>query len=487
VEYIDVADARIFPDSMKVTIRKKAKMDELENAEIVANFITKYHKITEAHVRIDAAKKYQASGKYPYIDSKGGEQIIFFADIKPDTLFQTRASGEIAEDKNFKLSEQFGFYGTVELIAKDQFLTFDGATKIEHDCDEFAKNWLKFRAEIDPANIQIPVTSEMKDLDGNPVAIGLVRRNPADFDSIGIYPTFMSALERPNDFVMFTSTGVLNYNEGTKEFRVASPEKLINREENGNYIALHTESCSMEGDGFVDLALNLPDVEFKTYGVVNYNAAKKLTTMNLSGGADFFMDKKVVEMLAEDVKTTEGLGAIDFNRTTLKQAISEQASKEEAENIKTEYTIKGPEEIKKLPKELSSPVFYLSNLRMTWNQRAGGFISKPITGLVALFGDPLFKDFTVRLAIQYSVEGGQYGTKMGFLVELPGGEKPGNYYFFRFERMKNQTVVNIITSNKEMQGYIAELKDDKLKQKKLSFKLRTKTDYMLQFKGLFGE
>jgi hypothetical protein len=487
VEYIDVADARIFPDSMKVTIRKKAKMDEFDNAEIIANFVTKFHKITEAHVRIDARQKYQASGKYPYIDSKGGEQIIYFADIKPDTTFQTRATGDIGEDANFRLSDQFGFYGTVELIAADKFLTFDGATKINHDCDQFAKNWLKFRAEIDPENIQIPVSGEMKDLNDNPIAVGLVRRNSTDIDSTGIYPTFLSALERPDDYVMFTSAGVLNFNEDAKEFRIASPEKLVNREENGNYIALHIESCSMEGDGLVDLALDLPDVEFKTYGVVNYNAAKKQTTMNLSGGMNFFMDKKVVEYMGEDIKTTEGLGAIDFNRTTLKQAISEEVSKEEAENIKSEYTIKGPEEIKKLPKEMSEAPFYLSNLRLEWNERAGGFVSKPITGLVAVYGDALFKDFTVRLAVQYSAKGSQYGTKMGFLVELPGGEKPGNYYYFRIERLKNNTVINITTSNKEVQNYIAELKDDKMKQKKVSFKLRSKTNYLLEFKGLFGE
>lgn len=488
VEFVDVADARIFPPEQKLTIRKKAKMDEFEGAEIVANSVTKYHKITEAHVRIDAANKYQASGKYPYTDSKGGEQIIFFADIQPDTIFQTRAKGQIDEEKNFHLSDKFDFYGSVELAASDQFLTFDGATRINHECNEFARNWLKFRTEIDPNNIQIPVDSEMKDLDDNPIAVGLVRRNAGTMDSINIYPAFLSALERPTDYVMFTASGVLNYNENAKEFRIASPEKLINREEKGNYIALHIESCSMEGDGQIDMALNLPDVEFKPYGVVNYNAATKQTTMNLSGGLEFFMDKKVIEYLAEDIKTTEGLGAIDFGRTTLKQAVTEEVSKDEAENLQSEYTIKGPEAIKKLPKEMSSAPVYLANLRLEWNDRAGGFISKPITGIVSLFGDPLFKDFTVKYGVFYSVEGGSIGTKMGYLVELPGKEdKPGNYYYFGFERRKNTTVVQITSSNKELQTYIAELKDDKLKQKKLSFELRTKTDKMMIFRGNVGE
>ncbi|MEX1002941.1 MAG: hypothetical protein WDZ35_12560 [Crocinitomicaceae bacterium] len=489
VEYVDVADARIFPPEEKLTIRKKAKIDDLEGAEIVANSVTKYHKITDAKVAIKARKDYQASGKYEYTDNKDKIQTILFSDIQPDTTYQTRASGQIEENEGFRLSEQFDFYGTVELIASNQFLIFDGATRINHDCDQFAKNWLKFRTEIDPNNIQIPVSTEMKDLNDKPIAVGLVRRNTSTMDSISIYPAFLSVLERPADFVMFTSSGVLNYNEGTSEFRIASPEKLINREEKGNYIALHTESCSMEGDGKIDMALNLPGVEFDTYGVINYNAATKKTTMNLSGGLQYFMDKKVQEMMAENILATEGLGAVDFPRTTLKQALTEEVSKEVAENIQTEYTIKGPQEIKKLPKEISEAPIYLTNLRLEWDDRTNGFVSKPITGIVSLHGIPLFKDFTVRWAVQYSVEGGQFGTKMGYLIELPPNEDeiPGNYYFFGFERRKGDTQIYVTTSNKELQNYILELKADKKKEKKVAFELRSKSDRLIQFKSYFGE
>ena len=293
VKYIDVADARVFPPEEKVIIRKKAKMDDLVGAEIVANSVTKYHRILEAHVSILARQNYQASGKYSYIDSKGGEQLIFFADIKPDTAYQTRAKGTIEEDAGFYLSERFDFYGGVELAASEQFLTFDGATRIRHDCDKFARNWLKFRTLIDPKNIQIPVSTEMTDLEGNPIAVGLVRRNTNIIDDIEIYPTFLSALDSVNDFVMFGSYGVLNFNEQASEFRIASPEKLVDRSRKGNYIALHTESCSMEGDGMVDMMMNMPDVEFKTYGTVNYNAASKKTTMNLTGGLEMFFEDKM--------------------------------------------------------------------------------------------------------------------------------------------------------------------------------------------------
>lgn len=489
VEYIDVADARIYPDSMKVTIRKKAKMDQLSNAEIVANSVTKYHKITDATVDINARMDYLASGNYPYTDSKGGEQIIFFGEIKPDTIFQTRATGNIAEDKDFYLSDKFDFYGTVELSASDQFLTFDGATRINHDCEQFAKNWLKFRTEIDPNNILIPVSGEMTDLDGNPIAVGLVRRNTNVLDDIEIYPTFLSALDSSGDYTIFTSSGVLNYNEGSSEFRIASPEKLINRADTGNYIALHTESCSMEGDGLIDMNLNMPDVEFKSYGVVSYNAADKSTTMNVSGGLEFYMEKKVLEYMYDDIKATEGLSDIDFGRTTLKQAVTEMVSKEDAENMETKYvTGGGSEAIKKLPKEMETAPFFLSNLRFEWVPRANGLVSQPITGLVAIDGKPLFKDFTVRVMIRFFSEGKNSGTQVGLLIELPGKEGvPGNTYFYSLESRKGKTNVYVYTTNKEMATYMAELKSDKLNQKKIEIILTSKASRLVNFKSYLPE
>ncbi|MDG1914729.1 MAG: hypothetical protein P8I55_09095 [Crocinitomix sp.] len=487
VTYLDVADARIFPEDEKVIIRKKAKMDPFENAEIVANFITKYHKITEAHVEVLARRAYEASGTYPYVDSEENIQTIFFENIRLDTAYQTVAKGVIEESANFRLSNKFDFYGGVELYASKPFLTFDGATRINHDCNQFARNWLTFRTDVDPTNIQIPVASgDLTDLEGNGIAIGLVKRNTPNSDNLEIYPAFLSALENETDHILFTSTGVLNYNDAAKEFRISSPEKLINRAESGNYIALHIESCSMEGDGLVDLGLELPGVEFETYGNVSYNTATKLTTLNLSGGLDFYFDKKAMEFISNAISSSEGLSGVDLGRTTFEQAVQEQVSKDEAENIRADYTVDGV--VKKFPKELNKQI-YMTNLRLKWDSRAIGFVSEPITGIVGLNGVPLFKDFTVRLALEYTVEGADRGNKLGYLIEMPGGDKPGNYYYFRFERIKKSTVMSLITSDKAMQNYVLELKDDKLKEKDFSYALRTKNaaGYLSTFRTFWGE
>ena len=480
VDYIDVADARITPNNNQIIVYKKAVIDPMENAVIVANFITKYHSIINAHVEIKARRKYNARGDYKYIDANEKEQLIYFSEISLDSAFQTTAMGEIASQTNFKLSDQFDFYGKVKLKASTKFLTFDGATRINHDCDQFAKNWMKFEAEIDPNNILIPVNKQMKDLEGNDIAVGLVLRNTSDYDSLGVYPAFLSSLENKNDKILFTAAGELTYNEQANEYRIASSEKLINRAEKGNYISLHTQSCSMKGDGVVNLNLDIPDVEMFTVGSVEYTASTNSTTMNLSGSIQHFYDKKAMEFMSNAILTTDGLAGVDFNRTTLEQSIKELVDEKTAENFKSDYTIKG--EIKKVPKEMEQPI-YFTNVKLQWDKRNKAFLSKSISGITNLYEVPIMRDFTVKFALAYSVKNADRGDKLMYMVDLPGNR----YYYYNFERLKKDTKLQVFTTDKLLEAYLLALKEDKRKQKKLGYEFSNKTIYIAQFKSLFGE
>lgn len=480
VEYVDIADARIMPVDQKIIIYKKAKIDPLKEATIITNFITKYHKMTNATVEIKARRAYEAEADYNYIDSKKQAQLIHFDKVGLDSAYQTVAKGTVSKQTQFKLSNQFDFYGEVKLKASTKYLTFDGATRINHECDQFAKNWMKFIAEINPEKILIPVNSNMKDLDGNEIGVGIILRSTNDYDSLGIYPAFLSALENKNDKILFTSQGVLTYNDQAKEYRIASEEKLINRSEKGNYISLHVQSCSMKGDGLVDLASELPDVNMYAVGTINYNTATKKTSMNISGKIDHFYDEKAMEYMSNKIITTEDLTGIDFNRTTLEQSIKELVDEKTAENFKSDYAIKG--EIKKVPKDMESPI-YFSNLRLTWDDRNKAFVSKSISAIVNLYNVPIMKDFTVKLAIKYAVKNADRGNKLMYMVELPGGQ----YYFYHYERLKKDTKLQIFTSDKLLEAYLLELKADKRKQKKMLFEFANKSIYLSQFRALFGE
>ncbi|MGY8926351.1 MAG: hypothetical protein ACKVJC_03545, partial [Flavobacteriales bacterium] len=162
-------------------------MDELKNSRIIANYITKYHSFEKSTIKIKARRDYEASGEYPYYDKDSIVTYITMNDIGLDTSFQTRASGKITDEVGFKLSDKFDYYGDVSIRAASPLISFSGATRINHDCEKFDKNWMAFMAEIDPKNIQIPVTNEMLDLDGNRISAGIVWRDSPATDSLELY------------------------------------------------------------------------------------------------------------------------------------------------------------------------------------------------------------------------------------------------------------------------------------------------------------
>src|SRR5690606_12424359 len=263
VEYIDVADARIYPAGQEIIIRKKAVMDQLENASIVANYITKYHKFERSTVNITARRAYSAKGEYPYYDKDSVPNYIVMDPIALDSSYQTYAKGTIDQARNFKLSEQFDYYGTITVKAASPEILFNGATRINHECKDFERNWLAFTSSIDPKNIQIPVSNNMKNLDGQTIAAGIVWRDSPNVDSISLYPTFLSKVANPNDPIVITSSGYLTYDENEKEFQIASREKLINRSSKGNFLSLNTETCSMLGEGVINLGMDHGDVKIQ--------------------------------------------------------------------------------------------------------------------------------------------------------------------------------------------------------------------------------
>jgi hypothetical protein len=478
-KFIEVADARIFPDSSKVVIRKKAQMDPFEDAEIVANFITKYHKITDVDAEITARRAYTASGDYTYTDFKENEYIIHFNEIRLDTSYQTVANGKVADTQGFKLSPQFDFYGDVFMKASEPFLNFKGATRIAHDCDKFEKNWMSFQTSVDPENIQIPVKEDMKDLEGNSISAGILWRHSNNMDSINMYPTFLSQVVDDEDPVVITASGLLQYNESAKEFQLGSKEKLVNRGAAGNFISLHTSSCSLDGDGKINLGMDYGNLETKAVGVVNYNQEKDVTTLNLTLAINAPLDAKIFESVGEKIATIEGLNDADFSSTTLEQAIMEWVDLKTADKIKSDYTLK--KEFKRVPKEMQESIV-ITGLRLTsyskfGDQQRGLKSSVEQAAIVNIFGQPVMKYVPVKF---FAEQRTATGDRFGLLMDVPGGY----LYFIDYDNRKNGTM-SILSNDVEFNTEIEELKPDKRKTKKFIYQTTKNSAYKSQFLRVF--
>lgn len=483
VEYLDVADARIFPDSMKVTIRKKAAMDPLDNSTIVANYITKYHRFVKGSTKVTARRAYTSEADYPYIDADSTITIVHMDKIGLDSSYQTIATGKISSEANFKLSKQFDYYGDVKIQAANPLITFSGATRINHNCEKFPRNWMSFTSQIDPKNIQIPVSESMKTLDGIPVSAGIVWRDSRSPDSVKLYPTFLSTLVSPKDPILITASGLLQYNFAAKEFQIGSADKLVNRNGKGNFLALHTESCSMNGDGKINLGMDYGDVTVDAIGVANYNQSTGQTTLNITARYNLPMDKGLMEKVASKIVATEGLKQLDFGSNTMMQAVTEWKDAKTAEDIKNDYIQKN--EVRKLPRELEQGIVItgirLSSYNNNDSQISGLITNVESAAIVNIYDKPVFKYVPMKAFFKQVYSENPGGDKFGLYFSIPGGSD----YFLDYGMTKKDGLLQVYTTDKDLESGITAIKEDKRKSKNFKYDPTTNSALLSIFMRLF--
>ena len=490
VEYINVADAIIYPDSSILRIRKKARMDVLKNAKIEANYITKYHTFLDAEVEIKARRDYEATGLYPYYDRDSNKFMITMTSIDLDTSFNTKGVGLIKDSEGFKLSDEFDYYGNISVSARTPEILFSGATRINHNCEKFDRNWMAFNAKLDPKKIQIPVSSEMNDLEGNPISAGIVWRNSEFNNEIRMYPTFLSGLADPSDPIVITASGFLQYNADSKEFQIGSQDKLVNRGEKGNYIALNTKTCSMEGDGIISLGMDFGVPNVETVGTVSYNQEKDETSLNLTAKFDLGLDKGLMQSLGKRINGIEGIkGPRDLRGITVEQAITEWEDVKAADKFKTDYVYGG--RVKALPDALNNSIV-LTGIKMKSYAKPGsekGLITTNGTAtIVNFYGEPLMKEMPMKLFFEQVYNPPKTDKKEqkegdSFILNFsaPGGS---DYYFYYDHDLK-EPLLELISTDIDFLADIDAIKEDKRKKKGYLYKSGTGTTPEIILRRLF--
>lgn len=468
VEYMDIADARIYPDSSKVNIRKKAVLDPFDNATIVANYITKYHKFERAHVNVTARKAFTATGEYPYYSKDSIPTYILMQNIRPNAEYVTQAEGVVEKERSFQLNEHFDYYGKLKVVASSPEIFFDGATRINHDCKDYERNWLAFASFVDPQNVQIPVTTTMKNLDGEAISAGIVWRDSPVVDSIALYPTFLSKLVSASDPVVASASGYLTFNKYSSEFQIGTKEKLVNRNASGNFLAMNTNTCNLLAEGIINLGMEHGDVKIETVGTANYDLATNETRFNLTARFNMPLDKGQMRDVAERVNEAN-LKPMEFNlMNTLKMAITQWNGADAADKLEEDYSIKN--EVKRVPVGTDAPIV-LSGIHLKYyNSKANnykGLVSTIESAiLVSMYDKPVMKYVTFRGFFQqkYSGAGGDW---FALLLDIPGGKD----YFFNYSMNKKEGVLDIVTSDEKLSSEITSLKEDKRKKKNFLYQL----------------
>ncbi|MFM7683923.1 MAG: hypothetical protein ACKO7P_14450, partial [Bacteroidota bacterium] len=403
VEFVQVGDARIFPDSMKVCIRKAAKMDPLKNAIVVANYITKFHKFTEANVTINSRSAYDGNCNYPYFDRDSIITIIPMQSIvyQKDKR-ETVVMGHISEGMKFKLSKEFDYFGKISILASSPGLFLSGSTRINHSCS-YDKSWLSFSDTINPKKIQIPVNQKQVSTKNEPVLSGFAWRNSLKLDSLRVYQGFLSKKERDSDIELLSASGFVQFNEVANEFQIGTKSRLQKLDSLSTFYSLHLGTCILSGFGPINLGINYGETSIKAYGKLEYNPLDKKTSSYLNVAIDMQVPKDVMEIIANNIKADENLKEVDLKagKYGLKNNFAYWIA-EEHERVFKDFD---EDRLKKMPDELDQTLI-LSGVRLEslMGSAAGGrkaergFISdkNATVGLVSISGIPVLKELNTR-------------------------------------------------------------------------------------------
>lgn len=448
VRIIKVADAAIYPSKGKVRILKEAKMETLENAEILANMATKYHNFYEATVNVLSRKRYKASAKYTYIDEASTSQQIYFDEIDVDTTLQTFAIGKISPTAKFTLSPQYDFTGKIKLLASMEFMTFDGATRIKHTCDS-VKSWLRFVAEINPNDIYIPVTKDLRDLDSNRIAASVLLSD----DSLRIYSKFLAPKYNPKHAELILAEGFLYFDKVSNEYRISNKEKLKLLSLPGNFISLGVNECVVFGEGKFTYGADLGQVKVVPYGNIKYDIVKDTAEISTVIAIDFHFVENGMKMISESFEKATDLRGVNLTSLTYTKALGEIVGVQTADKLISEINVYGA--FKRFPDELRH-TFFLNDVKQYWNPASNSFMS---SGAALGVGNVLKTQINKFATGYFEIEKQKTGDILSLYLETSSNV----WYFFTYKR----GVMQAISSNTDFNTLI---KDAKTKDRTLEVK-----------------
>lgn len=441
IDYIIVADSKVQPDSNYVVIEKWANMRRLQRAQVISNFVTQHHKIFNADLKIDGRKRYEGSGDIIYKDENKKEQKIHISNFRLDSTYQTVAYGEIAEKDQFFLSPAFEYYGKFKLNASNPHLTFEGGVRILHNCNNVARTYFKFNAEINPLEIYIPVDSSLRDMSMSKLGVGVIIK---DEPPMKIYPGFLSAKSYKNDRGLIESSGYLYYDKLKKTYLIGSKEKIRQPKLPGQLLALNTTTCVLTGDGMMDFNIDLGMMSMKSVGSVQFQTVDSTLNAQSSTLLNFPFDEGAQKYLAEKLSNAN-LDPIDLTKTQFEKSLVEFLGQEKSDKVIADMALDG--ELKKLPEELQK-LFYFGDLRWVWNEKHETFTTTGPLGIASMGKKQIFK-YTKGLI---EIEKKRSGDILRLYLEIDGA----TWYFFEYKI----NIMTISTSDEAFTEIIRNVKDE---------------------------
>jgi hypothetical protein len=461
INYIHIADALIQPENGKITINRRAKINQLQNAVIAVN---NRHLLHSAKIDIESTKRYSGSGVYDYIDENKQVYQINFPEITVDTMV-TSARGFVPASQDFKLSPAFSFTGDVNLYAGKDLLTFSGGVGIINNCNAFKTYPVKFKSEIDPINVMIQISEKPRDMNDNMVFSGSF----INLDSIHIYPAFLSAQKSWTDVALVNSQGYLYYEKAKNRYLITSLEKIADQTLSGNMIAFDKDFCVLSGEGKLNFGTNFDFVSQTGAGKIIHTLDSGNVNIQAILGFDFYFSPEALKIMSDEIRMMPTLKQVNLNSDLYRKGMKDLIGIDAANKLKEELDLFGTSN--DLPKEFNFELL-LNDVNLYWNEATSSFRSKGRIGIGYIGTQPVNVYVDGFIEIQRRRSGDMFD------IYLKADES--TFYYFSYIRGMMMTQ----SGNNDYNKYIAGLKPNLRKHPDSS--LRQPYSYMLSVEDRLG-
>lgn len=442
MEYIDVADVRIFPEDKALTIRTNAFIDSLPYCTIVPRDTSLSHIIQQSVVYLKGKNNYRAKGVYSYLDKAQREFIIEMEKISVNSQGISFGQGQIELTDKFFLSPEFAFQGTAKLSMNEPLLQFDGSFQLTHDCVSSTKKWIRMNEKIDPFSVVIPIDTLTTDTEGRKIYSGFFLSN----QPIELYSTFLGSHLRYSDTPVIQSNGFILFDDLSGDYRLANLHKLNNPEIILPEVRLDRDNCMVRAEGKMNLGIDLGRIKIDAAGSTLHDLKTDSVFLHSVLSLDFFMSDKALGYMAKELNNFTQAQAVNYSDQSLRRSLLYYLGSESGQEILDQLSLTGG--FRKLPTEFNH-TFLFTQLDLKWNPDRGSYQSVGKIGIGNIQDKAINKVFNGNLEITHR----RGGDTFTLYIETD----PGSYFFFYYSRGLMQVLAgpkyekfnNIIRDTKE--------------------------------------
>ena len=317
------------------------------------------------------------------------------------------------------LSPAFTFTGDVALSARADNLNFTGSAGIVNKCKSIESYSVKFKSEIDPKNVMIPISDKPRDMNDNLIFSG----SYINTDSIHIYPAFLSAQKSWSDVAIVNSNGWLFYEKAKGKYLITSREKLIDHTLPGNMIAFDKNFCVLSGEGKIDFGSKLDLVKLTSAGNVIHSLDSGKVSIDAILALDFYFSPEALKVMADEIRMMPLLKPVNLNSELVNKGMKDLLGVNVASQLKEDMDLFGA--AKNLPKEFNYKLL-LNDVKLFWNESTSSFRSTGKIGIGFIGPQP------VNVYVDGSIE--IQRRRSGDMIDIYLKADASTYYYFSYFR-----------------------------------------------------